>query len=245
MQTGPIDVWLPPPTAPTRRHQTIEVAIFLALILPPMLLSLVSARQSSEAAAGQEAGFVTVASVTIARDTALVGLILYFLWRNREPLARIGWTHRRLWDEIGLGLVLYVPVFFLVGWAKQFFESLGLTSPDHPWPALMAHRGAMEQAMAVALVIVVAVAEETLFRGYLILRFAAVFGNTAAAVIVSCALFAIGHTYEGSAGVATVGLLGLVLALVYVWRGSIVAPVTMHFCQDFIGVVLAPLLAGS
>ena len=44
------------------------------------------------------------------------------------------------------------------------------------------------------------------------------------------------------AGVITVGLIGVIFALVYVWRGSLVAPVTMHFLQDFLGIVLVPLL---
>lgn len=32
--------------------------------------------------------------------------------------------------------------------------------------------------------------------------------------------FALGHGYEGSAGVVTVGVMGMVFALVYLWRGS-------------------------
>jgi len=39
-----------------------------------------------------------------------------------------------------------------------------------------------------------------------------------------------------------VGGMGLVFALVYLWRGSLVAPIVMHFLQDFIGIVLAPWL---
>ena len=41
----------------------------------------------------------------------------------------------------------------------------------------------------------------------------------------------------------TVGYMGLVFALVYLWRGSLAAPMVMHFCQDFLGVVAGPLLA--
>ncbi len=84
--------------------------------------------------------------------------------------------------------------------------------------------------------------EETIFRGYLILRFREVTSNTAAAVLLSSVLFSLGHGYEGSAGVITVGVMGLVFALVYLWRRSLVAPMMMHFLQDFIGIVLVPLL---
>ena len=35
--------------------------------------------------------------------------------------------------------------------------------------------------------------------------------------------------------------MGLFFALVYVWRGSLIAPIIMHFLQDFIGIVVLPL----
>lgn len=44
------------------------------------------------------------------------------------------------------------------------------------------------------------------------------------------------------AGMATVGFLGIVLALVYLWRKSLTAVIVMHFLQDFGGIVLMPLL---
>jgi uncharacterized protein len=36
--------------------------------------------------------------------------------------------------------------------------------------------------------------------------------------------------------------MGLVFAWVYMRRKSLVAPIVMHFLQDFTGIVLAPLL---
>ena len=40
----------------------------------------------------------------------------------------------------------------------------------------------------------------------------------------------------------TVGVMGAIFALIYMWRQSLVAPIVMHFLQDFIGIVLLPLL---
>ncbi|MCL4476794.1 MAG: CPBP family intramembrane metalloprotease [Nitrospirae bacterium] len=62
-----------------------------------------------------------------------------------------------------------------------------------------------EFLLAAVLVIVVALAEETVFRGYLILRFKNVMANTSAAVLLSAVIFSLGHGYEGSDGVITVG----------------------------------------
>jgi membrane protease YdiL (CAAX protease family) len=99
-----------------------------------------------------------------------------------------------------------------------------------------------EFLLAFVLVVIVALAEETIFRGYLILRLKAITSSPAAAVLLSAAIFSLGHGYEGSAGVVTVGVMGLVFALVYIWRQSLIAPIVMHFLQDFIGIVLLPLL---
>lgn len=85
-------------------------------------------------------------------------------------------------------------------------------------------------------------AEETIFRGYLILRFQALTISPTAAVLLSAFIFSLGHGYEGWAGVMIVGIMGVVLALVYLWRQSLIAPIVMHFLQDFLGIVFLSLL---
>ena len=92
------------------------------------------------------------------------------------------------------------------------------------------------------LVAVVAFSEETIFRGYLLLRFATITGTPAAAAFLSAAIFSLGHGYEGTAGVVTVGVVGAAFALVYLWRRNLVAPAVMHFLLDLVGIVVAPLL---
>lgn len=61
-----------------------------------------------------------------------------------------------------------------------------------------------------------------------------------AAVLLSAVVFSIGHGYEGTAGVITVLLTGVALALVYVWRRSLVAPMVIHFLVNLNALVVAP-----
>ena len=89
--------------------------------------------------------------------------------------------------------------------------------------------------------IVVAVGEETIFRGYLIQRFHGLTGSAVGAIVISAFVFALGHGYQGSAGVATIGVVGLIFGALYVWRRSLVAPIVMHFLLDFLSVVVVPL----
>jgi membrane protease YdiL (CAAX protease family) len=99
-----------------------------------------------------------------------------------------------------------------------------------------------EFVLAAILVAVVAITEEMIFRGYLLLRLQTITGSPVAAVLLSSIVFSLGHGYEGTAGVITVGVLGVLFALVYLATGSLVAPIVMHFLQDSISLVLVPLL---
>lgn len=216
----------------------VELAVFLFLILPSLILSLFVIGQGG-------ASFTLTALSIILRDLALVSLILFFLWRNAEPVRLLGWTGRHLGREIALGLLMYLPFLVVVGWVDTFFRSLGLSTPSTPQPAFLDAQGIGQMILALVLVTVVAVAEETIFRGYLILRLSEATKSVAAAALLSSLIFAIGHGYEGTAGVATVGVMGLAFAVIYLWRGSLVAPMVMHFLQDFLGVVLLPLLGSK
>jgi membrane protease YdiL (CAAX protease family) len=217
-----------------RAVQVREVVVFLLVLLSRLAPAWV-------AGARESVGFGVVATATILADVGLVALILYFLWHNGEPLTRIGWRRRGWGREVGLGVALYVPFVALVVASQIAFQRMGLSAPDER-PSYFELSGAPQLATASVMVAIVAVAEETIFRGYLLLRLGSALRSMPAAVLLSTALFASGHGYEGAAGVAVVGEMGLIFAAVYLWRGSLVAPMAMHFLQDFIGLVVAPLV---
>ncbi len=220
---------------PHRTVQLAEVSVFLFLIVPSMIISFFIVKQGGMS-------FVLIAFSVILRDLALVSLILFFMWRNGERLELIGWGFKNVRKDAVLGIWLFVPFFFGAGLLEKSLRMVGFSAPATPLPSLIAERTAPEFLLAAVMVAVVALAEETIFRGYLILRFKNVTTSTAATVLLSAVIFSLGHGYEGSAGVVTVGIMGLVFALIYIWRQSLVAPVVMHFMQDFIGIVLLPLL---
>jgi membrane protease YdiL (CAAX protease family) len=216
-------------------EQLLEVSVFLFLIVPSMALSFFAIKQGN-------LSFVLTDVAIILRDLALVSLTLFFLYRNGEPVKLVGWTPKNIWKEILLGLGLFVPFFFGAGLLDSALRAVGFSAPLTPQPSFLTARSTTELLLALVLVVVVAVAEETIFRGYLILRFKAITASRVATVLLSAVIFSLGHGYEGTAGVITVGAMGVVFALVYMWRKSLVAPIVMHFLQDFIGIVLLPLL---
>ncbi len=220
----------------SQKEQLLEVSVFLFLIVPSMLLSFFLIRQGS-------LDFVFTAFSVILRDLALACLILFFLWRNQETLAQLGLNFKNGWRDVALGVGLFIPMFFGAAILDQFLQNLGFSAPATPMPAFLAAKGEGEIILAALLVIVVALAEETIFRGYLLLRFQGLRLSSFQAALLSAFIFSLGHGYEGSSGVLTVGAMGLVFALVYLWRGSLVAPVVMHFLQDFISIVI-PAITG-
>lgn len=220
------------PPGPT--EQLFEVLVFLFLIVPSLALSFF-------AVADQAASFVFTAVTTILRDLALLALVLFFIWRNGETLHRLGWTAHKFWIEIGIGLALFIPFTLSAAFLQLALQQAGLTALPE-LPSFLSPRGPAEIALAILLVAVIAVAEETIFRGYLILRFNKVTRSLLAAVLIATGIFALGHGYEGSAGLTTVAYLGLIFALVYIWRRSLVAPMVLHFLQNLLGIVLLPIL---
>jgi membrane protease YdiL (CAAX protease family) len=224
------------PDHATRKIQLIEVFVFLFLIIPSLVLSFFVVQEGA-------VDFTVLAVATSVRDVSLLSLVLYFVWRNREGLQSLGLTFAHGWREIFLGIVLFLPVFFTASLLDSALRQIGFSAPSNTVAALEHVKGTGEIILAFFLVCVVAVSEETIFRGYLLLRFEK--GLQMApftAALLSSVIFSLGHGYEGASGVITVGYIGLCFALVYQWRGCLVAPMIMHFLQDFGGIVLAPLL---
>lgn len=233
-----------PRTGPSQLAQLVELAVFLLLILPSLVVSLFI---RPEEVGTRPVDFASLAIGIIVRDIALVALVVFFLWRSGEssgpvPYARLGWDLRNVPREIALGVVLFIPMTLIAALVAALMQAAGFSGPSGG-TSMFTRPAGFEVALAFVLVVVVAIAEETIFRGYLMLRIRNVTGSVPLAVVASSLIFAIGHGYEGAAGLVAVGVIGFMLALVYVWRGSLVAPMTMHFLQDFIGIVLLPFLS--
>jgi len=218
-----------------QKAKLYELSVFLFLIVPSMAFSFFAVKQGA-------LSFELVAWAIILRDTALVCLILFFLWRNGEPTERVGWNFKYFWREVAVGLGLFIPLYFGAGLLENLLHKAGLSLPLTPVPSYMTPGDMPRIVLAVFLVTIVAVAEETIFRGYLIMRFQDLNAGAPAAILLSAFVFSIGHGYEGTAGVITVGVMGLAFALVYFWRRSLVAPMIMHCLVDFVSIVVVPVL---
>ncbi len=100
-----------------------------------------------------------------------------------------------------------------------------------------------EKAWFAGLSITAGVAEELVFRGYLILVLEIVTGSIWFAAILSSMLFGILHGYQGTSGIARTGILGFFLALPLVMTGSILPAMIAHSLINLLaGIWLADRL---
>jgi membrane protease YdiL (CAAX protease family) len=96
---------------------------------------------------------------------------------------------------------------------------------------------------ALGIAVFAGVYEEILFRGFVLGRLRVVFGRLAPrardalAVLVSAALFALGHGYQGGLGLAQTFAAGVVLAALTVWRGTLWSAIVAHVAIDAFGLV--------
>ncbi len=214
------------PSAP--RRQLAQVLLLLFLVLPSLGLSPLAL---------EDITFPWLAAAVILRDLTLLALVGYFVWAEGGTAASIGWRRRGAGHEVLLGALAFAPALLGLALLQSLLQSFGLP-PARPPPAALIPQTPGDAAFAVVLLVVVAVVEETLFRGFLLTRLLALTGHRGVALTVATLVFALGHGYQGVTGLIAVAALGLLYGVIYLWRGSLVAPATMHFLQNAAGMLV-------
>lgn len=216
----------------SRRTLAIECLVFLLVLIATMGIAPLGVRP-------EQINFKSIAAIMVLRDAALMALVMYLVWRNGENFSALGWIRKHARREVAVGVVLFIPFIITLGLLEGVLRAFGLPAPAGP-PAYLLPRSTLDHVIAVVLLLIVAVSEETIFRGYLMRRFEQVSASRHFAVMLSAFLFALGHAYQGPLGAIAVGIVGVVFALIYLWRGSLIAPMTIHFIQNFMGLLVAP-----
>lgn len=102
-------------------------------------------------------------------------------------------------------------------------------------------RTSAERRLAVAVSMTAGICEEVLYRGLLIALAVDLLGLSVwGAAILAVAIIAVAHVYQGLSGMLGTGLLGAVLAALYVTTGSLLLPIIVHALIDLRGLVLVP-----
>jgi membrane protease YdiL (CAAX protease family) len=167
---------------------------------------------------------------------------LYFRkvgWRG------VGLKWYRSWTttiEIGLGCGVLLELFELFVSQPILVRLIGKKADLSLFRDLTGNL--RETALYILLVwIVAAFGEEMIYRGYLMNRVADVLDRTRKAWIVSLIVvhivFGLAHSYQGLTGVIDEGLMGVLLAVIYLRTGrNLAVPIVAHGVQDSIDLIL-------
>ncbi len=163
---------------------------------------------------------------------AVLAACWWWLGRSPGPLGFTAPGGNGFW--LGAVLVALATGAFLQSWRSMVRADAADRRRYRERLAELGHmmpRNSREYAAFVALSITAGVVEETIFRGWLIWYLQAWMPLTAA-VLVSSAAFGLAHLYQGAAGVAKTGVLGLLMALLYLLSGSLWLPILAHAMID-------------
>ena len=157
---------------------------------------------------------------------------------DKRDMASLGLSFRRGWlSDVGIGLLLGVGLtgaIFLIEVLCGWIDVQGFA-----WNMRPAGEVAFDLYMAVIInLVVAAVMEETMCRGYLLQTLEEGFG-TPVAVVVSSSIFGLLHLINPSAtGWAnyvipfTLTLAGIMFAMAYLARRSLWLPIALHFAWN-------------
>jgi membrane protease YdiL (CAAX protease family) len=134
---------------------------------------------------------------------------------------------------IGLGLTLAVVVFLVLQLKvlTKTDDKLERVRPQMDTMRPMLPHDGREARWFNALSVTAGICEELLYRGFLMAYFGALFGVWPA-VALSCVVFGLGHAYQGARGIVKTGIVGAVMAGLFVLTGSLWAPMLLHAVMD-------------
>lgn len=201
-------------------------------------------------------------------ESALVGYIAWGVHRRGGSLrAIIGgrWdSAKKIFIDFGVATLFWVVSIFCLGVLGVTLARLGtppapqvtrtLPSPQGPRSVqvpramdVLAPRSNLEIPAWIVLCLVVGFCEEVIFRGYFQRQFGA-WTNRPIAIILSAALFGLGHAYQGRTAQLVLGFFGLFFGILAEMRKSLRPGMLAHAWHDSIAglaLILLRRFAGS
>lgn len=170
-----------------------------------------------------------VTLLSLVDTVVLVALIALFIRVRRDDWRALFLGSRSPWREGVLGLALAPAVLVLVALL------LAVVLRYAPWlhnvgenPLASLFRSGRDIAIFAFVVVVAGGAREEIQRAFILNRFARDLGGAKLGLVLFSALFGLGHLLQGFDAALVTGLLGLIWGVLYLSRGSVVAPMVCH-----------------
>ena len=155
------------------------------------------------------------------------------------PLAVLGWTSAGPAGDIAVGLVAGALLSLALTAASRV--ALSRWGQAIYWPLLILNvlpRSRLEWGLVLVALAPAVALEELLFRSLLIGGLSPLLPAWLLVIGVSL-LFGLFHLPQGALGMAGTALAGAVLGLLFLWHGSLLAPLLAHYVADVLQLVQA------
>ncbi len=234
--------------ADARTQPPMKRKILMAIILPVWVLAafLFAQLVISGILSGVSAVGVSFAGINGAVLNATIGSLIYVLsivlviglpWlvlKSRTTAKEVGLHRLPSWLDIGitpLGFLAYLLLSaLLLAFAQQFLTFIDFDQPQATGFDQISLQ--YEYILAfITLVVVAPIAEEVLFRGYLLGKLRK-YTATWLAVLITSLLFALVH-FAWNVGI-DVFALSIVLCLVTIWSKSLWPAILLHMLKNFV-----------
>jgi membrane protease YdiL (CAAX protease family) len=161
-----------------------------------------------------------------------VALLMLILRAHGESLRYLGWRRGCLRADVLIGL-LVVPVLFLMsGLVSLFFRSFLPRYYSEQNLLLETIRSPGDLVLFIISALFAGGIKEELQRAFVLIRFREYLGGATLGLILWSTFFAYGHYLQGVQGSVVAGLFGFLFGVIYLVRGSLVAPVVAHSVYD-------------
>lgn len=216
----------------------LQVAVFAYLVLGDGLLGKYLYDQMQYRLPKDPGARVGFYRAIVALEWGLVGLVALALWLERTPLTVIGLRPAApglasavlpaaVGGIVGGGLLNVALVRFVPARRAQLqrqMDSFQGLVPASGW----------ERLWYAASAITAGICEEVLFRGFLLCFLPVLVPALPgwATIGLAAVIFGVAHMYQGWKGVLQTGLLGLALALLYRYTGTLYGVMILHAAMD-------------
>ncbi len=177
-----------------------------------------------------------------AENLLRVGLVVTCLilgWVSGLSREQLGWvSHTPVTDVaigLGVGLAVQVTLNALTNWAIERFGP-HIYSPQVILSVLPRNRD--EWALILLALFPAVLVEELLFRSLLLGGFAPVL-PVPVLVVSTAFLFGWMHSPQGRLGVVMTAVVSLLLAGLFLWRGSLLPPLVAHYVVNLLQLIVA------
>ncbi len=160
-----------------------------------------------------------------------IGLYLFVIYASGDPLSQFG-LRRITWPRDLFWAGAAGAMIFILYWVD--YSGISHVSPfvGKPWHAY--GRGLAPVWLLGLCNLLVGLAEELAFRGYLIPRLEELLKSTWMAVIIQALFFGLVHSYEGFRGMVVTALFGLIMGVTFTRVRSIWPLALVHAATDFV-----------